>query len=211
MSSIIKKVAVFAVGVGIGAFATAIVLKNRYEVIIKEEIDSMKEYMCLDREDCPKNFHNIIEKTEDEQVATKEQDPNSRVLKQHHDRYKRIVRQYNGDTETSNAIAEHERLSDEANRFTGDRGPYVINTEEFSEEMSHFDKLTIYYYEDDDTLTDDNEEILSDVNSIVGDALENFGNGSDDPEVVYVRNERMAIDYEVIRLSKSYKETVLGR
>jgi hypothetical protein len=89
--------------------------------------------------------------------------------------------------------------------------PYVITNEEFAEDMTHFDKLTIYYYEDDQTLADENEEIIQDVSSTVGDeALDKFGDGSDDPEIVYVRNEKMEIDYEVIRLSKSYKETVGG-
>jgi hypothetical protein len=89
--------------------------------------------------------------------------------------------------------------------------PYVITTEEFSEGNDHYDKLTIYYYADDDTLVDDNEEIITDVIGTVGDqGLYSFGNGSDDPDVVYIRNEKRETDYEVICLNKSYSETVLG-
>jgi hypothetical protein len=63
----------------------------------------------------------------------------------------------------------------------------------------------------DDTLSDENEEIISDVSYVIGyDALSSFGDGSDDPDIVYVRNEKLQTDYEVTRLNKSYSETVLG-
>jgi hypothetical protein len=104
---------------------------------------------------------------------------------------------------------EYEKVSEEANNKT-DFCPYIITLEQL-EEKEHYDKLSISYYEDDDTLVDENEEVIADPVSIVGnDALNNFGEGSDDPEIVYVRNEKLETDYEVIRLSKSYAITVLG-
>lgn len=90
-----------------------------------------------------------------------------------------------------------------------DEKPYVISIEEFQDGMPHYDKLTLYFYEDDEVLTDEQEEIIDDEEQIVGtEALQCFGHLSHDPEVVYVRNSNASTDFEVIRLSKSYAETV---
>ncbi|MCX7817554.1 MAG: hypothetical protein N2317_08635 [Syntrophales bacterium] len=218
-TNIIKSVVIFALGAAVGSIATLLLVKDKYERIANEEIASTKENYERRRNRSKQN-------SEASESEKQQEDREEKVLVYNRDRYKRIVRRYNGDTEISNALAdpaemehprddeedyrEHERLSERANRRSS-TGPYIITTEQFSEEMSHFDKLTIYYYEDDDTLVDENEQIICDVISIVGDeALDQFGNGSEDPEVVYVRNEKMQIDYEVIRLSKSYAQTVLG-
>jgi hypothetical protein len=130
------------------------------------------------------------------------------------DRYKKVVGSLKYDRrqelepvdEEAEAAYHNSKLS---KKYTED-APYVIAREDYDDEdMSHYDKLTIYYYEDDDTLTDENEEVIADVDSIVGgDSLTRFGDLSGDPEVVYVRNDKLQIDYEIIRLSKSYGETI---
>ena len=88
--------------------------------------------------------------------------------------------------------------------------PYVILTEEFNEGNPEYDKVSLAYYEEDDTLTDDNEEIIPNPEDIIGYALSCFGQDSNDPDIVYVRNEKLGIDYEVCRIPKSYQATVLG-
>lgn len=89
--------------------------------------------------------------------------------------------------------------------------PYIITQEEFSNEMLFYDKSTITYYSVDDVLVDENEEMISDVDSTVGDtALTSFGEGSNDPDIVYVRNEKISTDFEVIRVFKSYSKDILG-
>ena len=92
--------------------------------------------------------------------------------------------------------------------------PYVITSEQFSESLSdnyNHDKITIYYYEEDDILVDEQEDPITDISSIIGDvALLNFGLNSNDPDIVFVRNEKISIDFEIIRYHKSYQETVLG-
>ena len=54
---------------------------------------------------------------------------------------------------------------------------------------------------------DENEEIIDDIESVVGyDALAML----DMQTTVWVRNEPLGIDYEIIALNKSYQETVDG-
>jgi hypothetical protein len=87
------------------------------------------------------------------------------------------------------------------------KDPYVISTNDYYEDQNDpRDKVTLEYYLNDDILCEnDSMEIVPDRESIIGrDALQNFGNLSGDPHVVYVRNERLNIDYEVILINEFY-------
>ena len=46
--------------------------------------------------------------------------------------------------------------------------PYVISDEEYSDEFTHHDKLSFYYYTEDDVLCDENEEPIDDIDGTVG-------------------------------------------
>lgn len=136
------------------------------------------------------------------------------------DRYRRETRRY-GSEEISSSLTDRrgtdrvddkiyhecEEISDKVNFHPSDR-PYVISLEEFSEEMDNFDKLTIYYYTGDDTLVDEGETVISDIDMAIGQ--DNItGCLNEGLEVLYVRNERMAIDYEVVCLFKSFEDIAL--
>lgn len=89
--------------------------------------------------------------------------------------------------------------------------PYIISEEEFSLENRHFDKVTLGYFVEDDTLVDDQDRPIDDAERSIGsDALMNFGLYSGDPNIVFVRNEQVSIDYEVVRDERSYQEVILG-
>lgn len=92
--------------------------------------------------------------------------------------------------------------------------PYVIDIEEFSEGEETFDKITVYYYEYDNILieaADAEDGEPEDIDATIGwGSLDCFGEGSVNPDIVYVRNEKLSIDYEVIRLRESYETSVLG-
>lgn len=89
--------------------------------------------------------------------------------------------------------------------------PYVISLIEYMNDMKSFDKNTLYYYEKDKVLTDDRDAVLVDYKYYVGpDAFSSFGENSEDPDIVYIRNLLLACDFEVIREHTSYQKAVLG-
>lgn len=88
--------------------------------------------------------------------------------------------------------------------------PHVITYEEFAEDNPEYDKITLAYFEEDDVLADD-EGMIDNTEYIVGSvALNRFGVGSHDPNVVYVRNPAISADFEIVKSNKSYVETILG-
>jgi hypothetical protein len=93
-------------------------------------------------------------------------------------------------------------------------GPYVISRAEFFDTEtrgSDYRKLTITWYEGDKVLADDGGIPVPDFGSVIGpDFMQRFGDNSDDPTVVYIRNNKLEVDYEVVKDDRNYTEAVLG-
>lgn len=80
--------------------------------------------------------------------------------------------------------------------------PYVITYDEFSEIGTNYTELS--YYDEDDILVDEEDKVIDIESSIGRDCLSKFGTGTDDEDMVYVKNPRTGIYYEVTRLFGSY-------
>lgn len=220
----VRNLAIFTVGAGIGALVTYKLLKDKYEKFAQEEIDSVKETFVTrwphdggdPVSEMPKDeradFNKAYDAMTDEEIDENTGKTNM-IYKNPRSKHKKYNTIYPNKREVEPEEEDYSNfkdISDEVNE-TNHLIPYVITEKEFSEENQHFDKITIDYYELDDTLADEQEEPIPDVSSIVGDeALLCFGKGSNDPDTIYVRNEKLSTDFEVIRLHKSYRETVLG-
>lgn len=92
-----------------------------------------------------------------------------------------------------------------------DRGPdaaYVISKEEFHDNETDYRQATLEYYSGDDVLCDEEKVPIYDKIGTVN-RLE-FGHGSGDTDIVYIRNERLKAEFEVIRVRGSYQHEILG-
>lgn len=87
--------------------------------------------------------------------------------------------------------------------------PYVIHRDEFfGDEMGWDSQSTLTWYEGDEVLVDERDNVLSNPPSFIGNPV--FGHGSGDPNVVYVRNEKFQAEYEVLRDPGSFEMDILG-
>lgn len=85
-----------------------------------------------------------------------------------------------------------------------DERPYVISPDEFGEKDG-YENVTLTYYADG-VLTDYFDNVISNVDEVVGfDSLDHFGEYEDD--VVFVRNEKMETDYEILRDLRDFNES----
>lgn len=83
--------------------------------------------------------------------------------------------------------------------------PIAITESQFSEECEDYDKITVLYY-NNGIITDDRDEPIDDVDDIIGvKNLAYFGYGSSDKDILYVRNDRLKILYEVLRQNTEYE------
>jgi hypothetical protein len=90
--------------------------------------------------------------------------------------------------------------------------PYVIHRDE-REENDAYDCVTFTYYDADDVVCNERDEVVpeEDRERILGESnLEKFGHGSDDASIVYIRNDQLEMDVEVVRSPNSFAEEVHG-
>jgi len=86
----------------------------------------------------------------------------------------------------------------------------IISRDDFESNRSH-NKEPISYYEDDTTFGNVQEDVIDDPVSIFGPNIHlHFGEESEDPDIVYVRNENNGVDYEITRIHNSYSVVVMG-
>lgn len=92
--------------------------------------------------------------------------------------------------------------------------PYIIHKDEFHQgnfQGEEHERATLTYFAEDDVLIKEDDQRIPDIDEHVGlENLEKFGHGSGDPNVVYIRNHVMKVDFEVLRSQGSYSAEVLG-
>lgn len=107
----------------------------------------------------------------------------------------------------SDFVWDHE--AEVARRDTA--APYVLHEEEWSDSLPGYTRVTLTYYEGDSTLADEKDEAIPDIDGTVGLAsLQRFGEGTEDSRTVFVRNERLTIDFEILLHDGKYAHEVLG-
>lgn len=89
--------------------------------------------------------------------------------------------------------------------------PYVISPDSYANEHNEYAKIVLYYYEDNEVLEyeeynlDKGDDHFADIGSTIGyDAVNHFGEYETD--AVFVRNERLGNDYEVLLIHSAYDE-----
>ncbi|HXQ36641.1 MAG TPA: hypothetical protein VN843_21700, partial [Anaerolineales bacterium] len=92
------------------------------------------------------------------------------------------------------------------------RKPYIIHVDERSDHDA-YDDVTFTYFEGDDVLCNERDEVVSmeDRERLLGETnITQFGHGSHDASIVYIRNDQLEIDFEVVWSGGAYAEEVHG-
>lgn len=84
--------------------------------------------------------------------------------------------------------------------------PYYISEDSFISDHFEYEKLTLFWFTGDDVVTDEEYQPLEDL-ALIGWDWQNHFDEEDDPDIVHVRNPKIAVDYEIIRDRRSYATT----
>lgn len=215
--------------VGVGSFAAGaatayFVTRKAFAAAAQEEIDSMREQLALQRKPGTPEDVAVKTLTEEKLAELRERisggrwDPaemspanvtlNGEPIDPEHPQTPLSI-----FDEAENAQAAHENAV--LNSLLAKRVPdvpYVITIDDYhGDDYDHYDKEVLKYYEDpngDNTLIDESETLVPDIESVIGDAYNYFGIGSQDKDIVYVRRDDVSSDYEVHRIPMSYIEAV---
>jgi len=177
----------FIIGAASGATVAWYLLKDKYETLAQEEIDSVKEVFARREQE-------MKDETVKRNVAEgiKDSDRTKPDLKEYAEQLKK-----NGYTRYSDLSADDGGVSDKQTK------PYVIPPEQFGDNEEH-EQISLTYYADG-VLADENDEVIEDVEDAVGiDSLNHFGEYEDDS--VFVRNDARKCDYEILLDHRTYSE-----
>ncbi len=87
--------------------------------------------------------------------------------------------------------------------------PHIITVDEFVSNETGFSQTTLTYYSKDEVMADERNVPVYDYHKFLGDNL-NFGHGSGNADVVYIRNVQKRAEFEVIRFDGSHQDELLG-
>lgn len=187
------KMFIFAAGILTGSLCTWYSTKKYYEKIANDEIESMKEWLA-------RRVEEQDEKAE-EQSSEPAEKPTSPSMKPNLMEYAAMVKDL-GYTDYSRRTEEPEKEAKEDEEVDEMDRPYVIEPEEFGE--CDYEEVSLTHYADG-VLTDEQDNPIEDVDSMVGeDYAEHFGEYEDDS--VFVRNDRMQTDFEILADQRNYSD-----
>lgn len=217
-----------AVGAAIGGLYVNRHLRLKYEEIAEKEIDEMREHFRKRHavRDSKPDLEELDEKVKDLGYGT----PNTPVLEESKDEVvaEEVVEEVVvEEVEEGKAPSEEERKNifeeQEAARKGAEEGwdyeaevakrrpdyPYVIHQDEQHERG--YTELSWSYYTEDDVLADEHDSVVEEIEGVVGVAnLEKFGHGSDDRNVVHIRNDKLGVEVEITKIDAFFSEVVHG-
>lgn len=214
-------VIMFAVGAAIGSAVTWKLVKTKYEQIADEEIQSVREEYADLMVKMKKKLNEsaTYEGPQDTDEATSEEeddenypDDDERDFTEQEKRqieYYKLTSKYRS-TDGGDEDDENDEEGDEGeDEFDGEvqyiNSPYVITPDDFSCSPPGYAAQTLDYFSDG-VLADD-WGVKLDVDETIGEEnVDRFGEYVDD--ILYIRNERTEIDYEVTRDPRTYDEVV---
>lgn len=180
----------FLTGIILGGAVAWCYSKEKYAFIAEQEIASVKEaYSKREQQEKPV-----------EPVTPTMLPPGKTGEKPSLVEYAKRV-QGEGYTEYSTTVAG-KAAAEETQKGTPGEIPYVISPDEFGE-IDEYTQVSLTYFADG-VLSDEYGAVVDNVEEIVGDALNHFGEYEDDS--VFVRNDAKRCDYEILQDLRTFEE-----
>lgn len=206
MNSTLKGVLIFVLGAAAGSLATWKLIEKKYKDIAQEEIDSVKDtFSKMKKNEYPDKLEDYpdFEEFDDSDDVEEEPKPEQKIDRNNKPdivEYAKIL----SETGYTNYAERQDKKEKKGVEPVEDEKPYVISPDEFGEKDG-YENVTLTYYADG-VLTDYFDNVISNVDEVVGfDSLDHFGEYEDD--VVFVRNEKMETDYEILRDLRDFNES----
>ena len=208
---VLRNTVIFAVGVAVGAASTFFLVKKKYEQIAVEEIRAVKDRF----EGAMKDLEEITEEEKEIRDGMKKEPKPEKELKgqvtmEDYAKDLRNQERYNysnvDDSEVNHFDEDISRVWKGVDPDGEDWTPYVISPDEFSSD-DEYETISFYVFADG-VITDEDYNVVADWEEKVGDGAAHFGEYEDDPDAVYVRNERLHCNFELLKDNRNYRTDI---
>ena len=196
----------FVFGAAVGSVITYYLTKEKIEKQAQEDINEIRKSM---RDEYKETITNAITDAVDNLNELSEQKQEADLFREY-DPHKTDYQKYDSvrvkGHDSAAVIVENvdsEEAAKESPREEVPELPYIISSDDFANTMRFHDKVTLGYYDDGALVNEDDDSVELDMVGI--DNLTQFRTGrTDDPEWMYVRNERIGVDFEIERIHCNY-------
>jgi len=201
-----------AAGSAAGYFIALKILEKKYEGRLQEEVESTKKFYAKlykkDEFQTPESTMKEIAPGAAEAAAAlinyQGRSQAFQVVDTRTEFVEEVLSNIFSDTTT-------EEISDKEKQNRTEEAPYILTKDEFMENDSEYTQSTVTYFAGDKVLIDSREDMIEEVDMTVGEGnLERFGHGSGDPNVLYVRNDRLELEFEILLSRGKYSKEVAG-
>ena len=196
-------------GGAVAAPVTALICKNVYEGKIEEA-----ETMAMNDMAAYAVQQQVVQKTPSDKLLTEEDYAEKKPDDTDINNYDLSIDDEEATEEARERTEAHERYLDMIDKYNGNAEiqPHVISADDFLNEQ-YMEKSYVNWYEKDDVFEED-LVVINDPYATFGvtSGRDLFSDTSarDDPDICYVRNERVTTDFEISRIHGSYSQMVGG-
>lgn len=182
MNGAVKFIFAFSLGAAAGSVVASRVLKAKYERIVQEEIDAYKEYV---------RARNGEKKETSEAPAEEDTDDTDQIVETMSD----LISPYKSDDDRKEDGRKLKRACN----------IHVITPEEY-DELPDYEKKSLTYYADG-VITDEWDNVIKNAEDFIGENIEDHF-GEYDEDSVFVRNDELKCDFEVLRDLQTYSDAM---
>lgn len=200
----IKGIILFAGGAAVGAAASYLYFTKKGEHDFNQRVQEEVERELESEHARNDELIHDLEKLRDSYVTkTEEKEEKPKIPKIDAPVVEKVdipeMKQYTEKTDYSGAEASAEAKAMKRKK----KAPYIITKEMFDNECQHYGKEELDYYLVDRVLADSDDNLV-DISAVGDAAIKSLH--ANPKEVVYVRNDKLTMDYEIYAENGSHSE-----
>ena len=218
-------------GGGAGVLATRGHFKKKYEERADAEIQEMEEYFYKKNqelvelvEDNARIAKNFVVELDGPNIDRETMMKNAREkLTRNYEQTTNYANMYQKKTPGYDDMTDEEfeelentledtseeaaaRVAHEDHQSNKDRPPKIISEDSLGELPGYIDQKVLFFYRLDDTITDEEDQLIDDPDYLLGDCLDKYNFRESDEKTIFVRNFALDTVYEVQKVEAAFEE-----
>lgn len=188
-----NKAIIFAAGGALGFIAGWFACQNHLNQKVDEEVQQMREYFKKKEE----SLNEAVESVKENVGKSMEL-----VRKYEKPPLENYINKYTSSQETMPGPTEEDYEEEEMGKNY--IPPKIISLESYGEDDT-YDEQELLYYQDNDTLVDEVDDVIEDPDHLIGTALTKYNFNTNDETDIYVVNENLSTYYHVHKVFDSWE------
>ena len=201
---------IFTAGAVSGAVGSLFYLRTEFDKKVNEEVIAREriktEFNDKETEKEQRRIDSEASRSLSEKLGYSSDNVTSMIRETRTEPSRPIRNNYIGPNKVVFSVDENGNVDDSPSEGPADT-PYGISSEDFIATRQEYDKTTLTFYMNDLIMANEEGDIVQDPAYLVGEREEWMREvGTSEDGIAYIRNEKIATDYEIICENKSYTD-----